>query len=106
VYRLVFHAYVNEMHGSRSKISGKNLVRQRWAERFNYGVKSLILPVPLLLSQHLINMYVTCPGMFAEKITFGRMFLNIHSEKASRIFQVRTHRYVLGCLFVICHREF
>jgi hypothetical protein len=38
---LVFHAYVNEMHSSRSKIPSKNLVGQRCAKGFNSGVKGL-----------------------------------------------------------------
>jgi hypothetical protein len=38
---LAFHAYINDIHGSIIKISSKNLVRQRCAEGFNSGVKSL-----------------------------------------------------------------
>jgi hypothetical protein len=39
---LVFHAHINEMYGSRRKISSKNFVRQRCAEGFNTGVKGLM----------------------------------------------------------------
>jgi hypothetical protein len=43
VYLLVFHAYINEMLGSRSKIAKKeNFVTQLCAEGFNSGVKGLI----------------------------------------------------------------
>jgi hypothetical protein len=36
-----FYAHINEMHGLRSKIPSKNVVRQRCAEGFNSGVKEL-----------------------------------------------------------------
>jgi hypothetical protein len=41
LHLLVFHVYINKMHGSRSKISSKNLVGQRCVEGFNSRVKRL-----------------------------------------------------------------
>jgi hypothetical protein len=38
---LAFRAYINEMHGSRSKIRSKNF-RQSALEGINLGVKDLI----------------------------------------------------------------
>jgi hypothetical protein len=38
---LSFYAYINELHSSRCKIPSKNIVRQRCAEEFNFGVKGL-----------------------------------------------------------------
>jgi hypothetical protein len=57
---LVFHAYINEMHGSMSKIPSKNLVRQRCAEGFSSGVKGfkssgLLYRVSFLVSEKLIG---------------------------------------------------
>jgi hypothetical protein len=39
---LVFHAYINEMHGSRGKIPSKKSRQQRCADGFNLDVKALI----------------------------------------------------------------
>jgi hypothetical protein len=41
IYLLFFHAYINEMHGLRSKIPSKKS-HQRCAKGFNSGVKRLM----------------------------------------------------------------
>jgi hypothetical protein len=42
LHLLVFHAYINEITVQETKSPVKNLVRQRWAEGFNFGVKGLM----------------------------------------------------------------
>jgi hypothetical protein len=58
LHLLIFHADINEMHGSRSKIPSKNLVRQRCADGFTSGVKEL-KAVTLRIS---VTLYCT-PGI-------------------------------------------
>jgi hypothetical protein len=41
VYLLVFHAYVNEIHGSRSKIPSKKSRQAALRGGFNSGIKGL-----------------------------------------------------------------
>jgi hypothetical protein len=42
LHLLVFHAYIKEMHGSRSKVPSKKSRQAACAVEFNSGVKGLI----------------------------------------------------------------
>jgi hypothetical protein len=58
---LVFHAYINKMHGSSSKTPVKNLVRQRCAEGFNSGVKWLTCEMWVVIMVHGLADYTFLP---------------------------------------------
>jgi hypothetical protein len=97
VYFLVFHAYtsINEMHGSRSKIPSKNLIRQRCAERFDSGAKGLnyILSHCLTPEQY----------VFREHTTPQQEYMNLvrrtEKEPAARRKTVHTHHFLETAAF-------
>jgi hypothetical protein len=86
VYLSVFHAYINEMHGSRSIIPSKIFVRQRCAEGVNSGVKWLLSILVSLCYTCLVSWWVnyirTFPLIFCVQFSFShschnRLFLFI-----------------------------
>jgi hypothetical protein len=52
LHLLVFHAYIKEMQVKEAKSPVKNLVRQRFADGFNSGVKTLNTTWQYILSCH------------------------------------------------------
>jgi hypothetical protein len=58
------------MHGSRSKIASKNLVRQRCAEEFNSGVIGLIFNFCCLLRFELRGFILRQTVVYAVMVCF------------------------------------
>jgi hypothetical protein len=66
------------MHCSRSKIPSKNLVRQRCAEGFNFGVKGLMVQLRVIAFINPLTPNGHYSGRTAP-LTSRRCILNIYS---------------------------
>jgi hypothetical protein len=101
VYLFVFHAYINEMRGSRSKIPSKKLFH---IYIYIYNVKFLaLLGTPYILVYYISRLQVKYCGLwsFGEKIKHKGTLWKVSLMKFyNEIFAV------VGCRLVVSYRRF